>query len=371
MSSVKSYAIQEELERKILHGLACEWENALWVLNPAHRAALKKPLFSIGEMKGQLGSWTSQKQEICLSRKLVYHHAWRTVRETLLHEMAHQFADQVLGAGDERAHGPAFYEACFLLRANPRAAAEYDALEDPGNDLFRTESDRIMLRVKKLLALAQSKNRHEAEAAMLKAHQLIKKYNIDLLASEQKRNFSSIFLGAPALRHFREKYHLAHLIQDFYFVQGIWVSAYVVAKGKMGRVLEISGTSGNIQIASYVYDFVSHFVDRRWQQYNHAGKLNRHRKTDFAIGIIEGFRARLESESGSHKLRPDRHALVKVEDPLLTDYMRYRYPRTVSFGRGASSHDPAVFEDGRRIGRKLVLYKGISEKSYSTKLLTD
>ena len=120
-----------------------------------------------------------------------------------------------------------------------------------------------MLRIKKLMALAQSQNQHEAEAAMAKAHQLIGKYNVDLLTHEENRDFVSVFVGKPALRHFREEYALARLLTDFYFVFGIWMPAYVVDKGKMGSVLEISGTVQNTKIAHYVYDFVNQSARRR------------------------------------------------------------------------------------------------------------
>jgi len=92
--------IQEEIERRILHGLACEWEEALWVLDSPYEELMRKPLFSLGDMKSKLGEWSREKREICLSRNLVLNHSWDAVREVLLHEMAHQFADEVLGASD-------------------------------------------------------------------------------------------------------------------------------------------------------------------------------------------------------------------------------------------------------------------------------
>ena len=79
-------------------------------------------------------------------------------------------------------------------------------------------------------------------------------------------------------------------------MQGIWVSAYVRQRGKMGRVLEISGTIPNIKMASYVHDFVRHFIHSQWAAYNRDRRLNRHRQTDFAVGIIEGFRSKLEGQ---------------------------------------------------------------------------
>jgi hypothetical protein len=91
---------------------------------------------------------------------------------------------------------------------------------------------------------------------MTKAHELIARHNIELNRHEDRRQFISIFIGSPALRHPREDYHLANLLQDYYFISGIWVSAYVIKKAKMGRVLEISGTMQNLKIAEYVHDFI-------------------------------------------------------------------------------------------------------------------
>lgn len=363
--------MQEELERRILRGLLYEWDAALWVLDAAHKKLMKRPFISIRNMQRKLGHWSGDKKEICLSRDLVYNHSWDAVREVLLHEIAHQFAEEALGAVNEPPHGALFQKACHLLRANPKSSGKYKPLHEKIFNNTLDPKDKIMLRIRKLLALAESKNRHEAEAAMLKAHGLIKKYNIDLLYGTKNRNFISVFIGRPALRHSREAYYIAHLIQDFYFVQGIWVAAYVLEKSKMGRVLEISGTVQNIKIAGYVHDFVSQFTNSRWKEYNHKKKLNRYRKTDFAVGIIEGFRSKLEGESNRSEKDKEVLALVSTEDPLLKKYLEYKYPHTTNFRRGSSSQDENIFNDGVRLGKKMVLYKGITEKKDSKRLLTE
>ena len=100
----------------------------------------------------------------------------------------------------------------------------------------------MVVRIHKLMALAESSNANEAHAAMRKAHELIARHNVNLIAQGVVQEYQSIFLGTPRLRHFRESYHLAHLLQDFYFVQCMWIQAWVLANGKMGRVLEISGS---------------------------------------------------------------------------------------------------------------------------------
>ena len=374
--------VQEELERRILHGLACEWEKALWVLDTAHEELMLKPLFSLTDMTNKHGYWSSEKREICLSRNLVLNHPWDAILEVLLHEMAHQFAEEVLGASDEPPHGPKFQRACYLLRANPKASGKYEPLDGRIRRKSSRSEDRIMIRVKKLMALAQSQNQHEAELAMAKAHEFIAKYNLDLLAHNKDRDFVSVFVGKSALRHFREDYHLARLLQDFYFVYGLWVSTYVLEKDKMGRVLEVSGTVQNTKIACYIHAFVQHYIDSQWRKYNEAKGLNRYRKTDFAVGIIEGFRSKLKSQSEGKN--PARHrepsgekgwkvagtrALIKLEDPLLLKYAAYRYPRTTSFKRRVSSQDDVIFRDGMKFGKKLVISKGITDKATSSILL--
>ena len=362
--------IQEELERRILHGLASEWEGALWILGSSDREKLRKPLFSLRDMNGKWGYWSKEKNEICLSRNLVFNHSWDAVIEILLHEMAHQFVEQVLGAAnDEPPHGPKFKRACYLLRANPRASGNYRPLDELILDDSTGPEDKIMVRVRKLMALAQCKAQHEAEAAMAKAHEFIAKYNVDLLARNENRHFVSVFVGSPVLRHFREDYHLSSLLQDFYFVYGIWVSAYVIEKGKMGRVLEISGTIQNVRIASYVYDFVKQFIDSQWHEYNKDKGLNRYRKTDFAIGIIEGFSSKLKLQTEEKKKVKSKLALIKIQDPFLQKHIDYKYPRTASVGGKALRKDKHVLKDGMSVGKGLVIHKGITENGASRRLL--
>jgi hypothetical protein len=364
---------QAELDRRVIRGLICEWEYACRQLPARDQSRLKPPLFRIAEMTGRLGQWSSEKREIALSRNLVQGHPWDAVREVLFHEMAHQFRDEVLGAVDEPPHGPAFLRACQVLRAHPKASGSYATLDERILQDASDEQDQIMNRIVKLMALAGSCNRHEAEAAMAKAHHLILKYNREHLVrqgectsepelAERLEGYASIFLGRPRLRHSLEHYHLANLLQDFYFVKGIWVSSYVLERGKMGRVLEISGSLKNVRIASYIYDCVERYIETEWQAYDGGGLLSRRRRTDFAIGILTGFRSTLQRTMVEDAPKSPGRSLIAVEDPCLERYVAFRYPRMTSFRRSANTVDPAVRGDGERIGRRLVIARGIERR---------
>jgi hypothetical protein len=361
----------EELERRILHGVALEWIHAMSHLRATLKCSLQMPLFSLRNLNGQWGMWSRSKREIFLSRRLVLDHSWDSVYEVLLHEIAHQCVDEVFGAHNGPPHGALFQKACYLLRANPKSSESCPLLDERLASESLHPNDKTMVRVKKLMALAESGNAHEAEAAMAKAHELITKHNLDLFAQEsEQRDFASVFVGKPALRHYREDYHLAHLLQDFYFVHGIWVSAYVVEKEKMGRILEINGTLQNLKIASHVHDFVCRFIGSQWVEYNNDKRLSSSRRTDFAVGVIQGFRSKLEQSQKQIKPRNEL-ALVKIEDPPLAGYVADRYPRVVTFRRGISSQDKKVLRDGERVGHKLVISRGITERQRSDKLLSD
>ena len=353
--------IAEGMERRILHGLSCEWDAAVWSVDAGLRKHMRKPLFALRDFKNRLGYWSPEKREIGLSRHFVLNHAWNDIREVLLHEMAHQFASEVLDVHRQTPHGPGFQSACRILHANPRATGAYIPLSRQIFQASECQSDSIRLRIQKLLALAQSSNIFEAEAAMIKAHELMAKYEIEQIAQNVTREYYSMLVGQPALRHFREDYGLALLIMDFYFVKGIWVGAYVVEKGKMGRALEISGTARNLQIAGYVYDFIKHFIEVEWKKYNDGGKLDRSRKTDFSCGILSGFRAKLEQGSPSGRGDSLSLSLVPVHDIQLKQYLEMRYPYVRTFQRKGGHCHSDVVSDGIEIGKTLVIRKGISK----------
>jgi hypothetical protein len=361
MTTPDFHSLNASLERAILLGLAAEWAAAAEALPDGYRRLISPPLFAVRQMGRRLGRWHPDHDEIAVSRRLVVDHPWDAVRDVLLHEMAHQLAHRLPGGEIEPAHGPVFREACKLLNADPRASGVYPTLLERITAGSVHENDRLLLKIRKLLALAGSGNRHEAEAAMGKAHHLIRKYNVDLQCLCADRSFVSVFVGKPALRHFREHYHLARLLQEFYFVQGIWVSAWVVEKEKMGRVLEVSGTCANVQMAHYVYDFVNRFIEASWKKFNRTGSLNRYRKTDFAVGVVEGFREKLSGAVA--KCADDQStAIVARCDPHLSRYIRSRYPRLRSIQRNGGRQDPKVIDEGVRRGRKLVIARAVEDR---------
>jgi hypothetical protein len=353
-----------ELERLIVHGLGCEWEEACAALAPSVRRQLRRPLFALIDLERRWGSWSRDRQEITLSRTLARDHGWGDVRDVLLHEMAHQVADQALNGLNEPPHGPAFRTACGMLGADPRASGSFPTLRQRLELAAGEDGDRQLRVIRKLLRLAGSPNRHEAEAAMLKAHELMARQTRNAIAANTPRQYMSVFVGEPALRHARSRYHLAALLRDFYFVMPVWVPAYVVPKGRMGRVLEISGTPKNVQTAGRVAGLIDGVARREWRP---AGIGRGARFDDFVLGILDAFRTRLEAAAAVPVAGTERaRALQKVADPGLRAYGKKRYGRLVHRGSAPSRLDARALEAGRRLGRVIVLSEDGVERIAST-----
>jgi len=322
-----------DLERRILLGLAAEWREALTLLPVRLRDRLRRPQFSLSDAERRLGAWDPAREEIRVSRCFVLERGWDEVRELLRHEMAHQLADQALDGGVETAHGPAFREACRLLGAHPGAAGEFvplsarlDGDADPGRA-------RVLARVHKLLALASSRNRHEAALALLRAREFARRHRID--DQQGSEEFLSAFAGRPALRHTREEYQLAALVTRTWEAYGIWVPAWVVERERMGTVLELSGTPAQVKLAGYVHEFVRRHIATEWARYDHGRRLGARRRTDFGCGVIEGFRGTLERGGKSPGVGA---ALVRTgQGPLFASYLTARYPRRTLIRRGGGS----------------------------------
>ena len=105
--------------------------------------------------------------------------------------------------------------------------------------------------------------------------------------------------------------------------------------------------------------------------YRRGKKLNRSRKTDFAVGIIAGFKTTLQKASMTRIRSSSRSQLpVSMEDRALTDYVAQRYPHVHTFSRSGLGHDAQILADGTERGKKLIIAKGISRSDgFKEKLL--
>jgi hypothetical protein len=296
----------------------------------------------------RLGSWTPATRTITLDHALVFERPWGVVLEVLKHEMAHQYVDEVLGRTDETAHGPAFQRVC--------ADRGIDARASGAPELAPTAEDKQVLeRIARLLALAESPNEHEAQAAMNAARKLMLKHNLDASHAKAARGFIFKHLGGASTRIDEAASWVGTILSDHFFVEVITVRVWRVREGRHGSVLEVTGTPENVSMAEYVHSFLHHTADALWtlhkRQHRIAGDRDRRQ---FRAGVMRGFWEKLNTERKSNEAA----GLIWVGDPALKDHFRKRYPRVRSMSRGGGARGDA-YDHGRAQGRDLVLHKGV------------
>ncbi|HEX6273263.1 MAG TPA: DUF2786 domain-containing protein [Polyangiaceae bacterium] len=344
MRGVDRSGLTFELERLSLRAVRRVYDD----LNVSlFKERLRAPAFELSDAAGRLGRWASARRTLEISRTLLVEHGWGVVVEVLKHEMAHQFVDEVLDVREEADHGPVFRQVCAERGIDARAAGAPVPAD--------RSRDHVLERIAKLLALAESPNEHEAQAAMSAAQRLMLKHNIDSLFEGKRASYGFKHLGAPSGRIGESERLLAGILGDHFFVQVIWVPVWRPLEGKRGSVLEVCGTSENLELAEYVHAFVTRTADQLWREYR-RGRTSRQRsdRMRFLAGVMSGFRERLERD----RKRNGAEGLVWKGDAELHAFFRGRHPH-IRFTRRAATTASEAYSRGRAAGRELVLHRGV------------
>ncbi len=318
---------------------------------------LARPVFAISEGENKLGSWQSTTRTLSLSADLLMNWSELEIEETLKHEMAHQFADEVLEANrhpDETAHGSGFRYACELLGISHSARL-----------VSRENASPILSKIRKLLALAESPNVHEAEAAMGRARTLMDRYELDL--GVRDHDFCYAFLGEPVKQRSSIRQRIASTLVTFFGIELVWIPSRLVHSDKKVWLMEICGTRTNLEIAGYVYDYLLHELQLLWlaHQRQHPLLKGKGPKRDFQMGVMRGLREKLEQEEGEPQSSGTRE-LVLIKQEKLKAFYNNRHPN-LSSGRRLTVRLSASFQAGLAEGRNLDIRRGIKAGEQSTR----
>jgi len=349
------------LERALLREVASTWEELAARHFPN---ALHAPVFAFADGAVRLGCWNRLHRTISLSRQLVFEQPWSAVREVLKHEIAHQYVDEALRIHDETAHGPAFTRIC-RAHAFDAAAAGLPA----GGDGQADQRPPLLRRIMRLLALADSPNLHEAEAAMNEARRLMLVHNIDAAATISSGGYHVRHVGPVKARRDTSARILAGILSRHFFVSAIWVPSYVPLEARRGSTLELCGTSANLDVAEYVHGFLTETAQRLWRDHKHAGAIRSDRdRRSFLAGVMAGFQEKLGEGARESQARGIVQGLVLQADAEREAHLRRRYPRT----RRSTSRamlQPHAYQSGREAGRRVDLHRPVTTGGAKVRLL--
>ncbi|MGE0550475.1 MAG: SprT-like domain-containing protein [Kofleriaceae bacterium] len=349
-------SLSPELETALLRELRrfYDWEN-----DYRFRGQLRASVLALADTTRQLGRWISATRTIELSRTFVLSRPWPEVIGVLEHEMAHQYVHEVLGIRDETAHGETFRRVCDEHGIDGRAAGAAHA-----SSLGDVDLDRVLERIRKLLALAGSSNQHEAESAMRRAHELMLRYNLDHVGTSDR--FEVRHLGQVRERVSGLESDIVGLISEFFFVKAIRIRTYVPLEAKSGHVYEITGSAPNVAMAEHVFEFLLSTADRLWRENRDDPRVRDGRdRIAYQSGVIGGFREKLLLE----RMALASTGLVWVGDPSLDAHYRRRHPRVVKHRRGIRWSRAHLA--GREAGRNVVLHKPVDNGPTGGRRLLD
>jgi hypothetical protein len=302
------------------------------------------------------------------------------VINVLKHEMAHQICSEIFRIPNA-GHGEIYNRACDMMGLDPRFRTSSgdlpEGVRDRGTpDEVTLESRRFVEKVRKLLALAQSDNEHEANLAMEKAGELMDKYNLRQIARDNREGYGNIIINRGKKRLERYQRKIATILRDFFYVYVVFSRQYDPELDTEHRVIDVMGRTENVEVAEFVYYFLENKIMSLWNE--NRKKLNgrglRARNSYFS-GLLQGFYDKLKKQNqalqescGSHAASHTDTTSVMVvgSDGGLRHYVKLRYPRLSTYSGSRVKIDIDIYARGIQDGKEIVIYRGVHSRNSNT-----
>lgn len=210
----------------------------------------------------------------------------------------------------------------------------------------QVDLEKVMEKIKKLLALATSDNEAEARAALEKAQELQAKYNIQYQEEDDKLECVTLLMKNDDSKSVHSYYLiLASNIAEFY---RCWVCKSVRSNGTF---LQVMGLEKDIKIFKEVLEFAwmvlrsssSKYVKNLPKEYSSTKKTAY--KNDYMKGFCLGVRKGLKDNQ-------ERFALVVIVPKQVKEEVskiRLRRATSSSISAGSLSALSQGIEDGRQV----------------------
>src|SRR5438128_2475810 len=346
--------------------LYSEYEDILYQYN----LRLLKPVIRIEPLGRDWGNWNPETRSITIAHRLIEHHPWDIVVEVLKHEMAHQLADERLGAY-ESAHGANFRHACRLLGVADWAASATCKLppEIPNwrQRVLTSEEEPLLNRVEKLLALAESSNEYEAALATERVRQLYAKYNLECLAAGSDSAYVHCVINRRRRRIESEDSAIFAILTAHFLVRAVFTSLYDAHDLCEYRVVELLGTRENVLMAEYVYHFLRHKLDTLWEEHRSRTGAAAAARRSYMLGVLSGFREKLDASAALTDAGPSStetsQTLLKLADQQLETSVKTRYPRLTTRWWGTGCRDRDSYGAGVVDGGTITLQRGLTYRT--------
>ena len=150
--------------------------------------------------------------------------------------------------------------------------------------------NKIIEKIQKLISLAESPNKHEAEAAMAKAQELMTKHNIEMQSVEQHDSEYINSISEGYKRETVEAKYINSLLGKYFFVR-------LVSSRRNGLTfLNFIGEKSNVATAMHMRTYFTNVFKALWKEYKKETGCPNSSKQSFYMGIMQGFSEKMDEQ---------------------------------------------------------------------------
>lgn len=211
-------------------------------------------------------------------------------------------------------------------------------------------SKNVVDKIRKLLALANSSNEHEAGVASKMAHDLVLKHNISMASVKAATAEFVVDSERAKKRQPVEQKFVSQILRDHFFVRTI------INKGTWE--LLFIGRPENVEVAKYVRDFlIRAFKDLYTIEAKKQGWTYGRNRNAFYLGVYKGLDEKLRAQKEARITKETGAALI-VTDKALTAFIHSELGKVRDHNPRIAGDREAV-ETGREHGRNLNIARGL------------
>jgi hypothetical protein len=327
--------------------------NNLCLLNNWKLPTIKEIFFS--EIK-ELGLYQLGSSNIILSNRLLEPDiSMEFVNSILLHETAHYICSNQFGVTD---HGTLFKDVAEEIGAPIEFTKSSVSLEI-GHD---TSSQ--LSKIKKLLALSESSNPNESRAALNKARKLMIEMNMENFI-EREFIYSSVLYEA---KRFSARHKVLFMLtRDISGVFSINNYSYTNKQ----REQRIFGTKNQVEIALYIYDYLSYTLDKEYKLFKSSNAAYGRTLESFYYGVYEEMYKKFNDKSTKESSSQEKSMILLSEDNK-QKALSYFFKKNSVFTKGHGSKisiNHAAYNHGKKVGVRTNIRNGIKKDKSKEKLL--
>lgn len=303
----------------------------------------------------KIGFFDYRFYQIGLNKKLIHHSNKEVVDNILRHEWAHFFAYLKYNHSIQD-HGPEYREICKSFGWGEEVFSASINLDLENKKSEDKEFEHIKRKIQKLMNLADGSSGHEADAATLKANELLTKYNLD----SPETNFLDDE-DVCLLRVYETK-KVNAVLNALYEVLKYFQVFPVISRGKGITYLEIIGNEHQVELAHYMAKFLVAEIESQYKKFkkdnpNLKGTIA---KNSYIKGWAKGLTSKLNGQR--NKFQKSTNSLISLERSLQRK-VELVYPRLSSTTSKSRSFCSESAKLGAKDGLNTKIRKGIKEKT--------